>query len=332
MKLHTQALTTAIILTSVHVTSAAGVADCDNALVRATYNSSEGDLQDTRLAASVSESTWSKLKDEAGASGTIYGVPVNASFGKFRSSFSQNGRSDARSYSRNTFRNVAWIGLDQNATNAYTECLESVRRKNLVLIPKTATSSDVSFELVYTVIGNSPVPLPVRWRGGESTNNDLPSSVEAGATTIVIKRPSSDSTLAVSGGGLTDSIVVTPVPVRPPPFTEQVKHNYTFRVQGTVTHSTSMLAIKTSDYEFDSPKFELNWPNVSGISKFQLTFIEFDNGKRCAAGSVSESRENFNQMIASEETKEGPVFSGGAQVSRDGSTIQVFLNPKNNCI
>jgi hypothetical protein len=54
--------------------------------------------------------------------------------------------------------------------------------------------------------------MPITWQGIEARNNHLPSQVYAGDTPIIVKRPSAESTLTVYGEGISDQIIVTPMP------------------------------------------------------------------------------------------------------------------------
>jgi hypothetical protein len=207
----------AAIAFSLNPAKAEGVKDCDAALVNATYSRVESQFIDWRLAELVDEGSYDSIKTEAGVTGAIYGVPVGANYGQFKENIKTNKRSSSKSFTSNTFRNVLWTGLDPSSVTAYSECLKSLAQKNLFLVPRTATSTDISFELKYTVVGNSPNPLPVTWSGIESKDNPLPKEVIAGTTGIIIKRPVADSSLVVNGVGLSDTIVLTPMPAPIPP-------------------------------------------------------------------------------------------------------------------
>ncbi|CAN7716307.1 hypothetical protein LJR220_007094 [Bradyrhizobium sp. LjRoot220] len=207
-----QFLAVAVMASGLQGAHAAGVKDCDGALVKATYNRTDKQFVDWRLAEQVDESSYNSAKAEAAGNAVIYGVPMGANYGQFKESIQTLKRSNSQSFTSDTFRNVAWTGLDPNAVTTYSDCLKALSKKNLVFIPRFATTSDISFDLDYTVIGRSPNPLPVKWTGIEKKNNVLPARLDAGTTPIIIKRPAKDSNLAVSGSGLSDTIIVTPMP------------------------------------------------------------------------------------------------------------------------
>ena len=142
---------------------------------------------------------------------------AGASYGDYKQSINTLKRSNSQSFNSDTFRNVVWTGLDETAARAYSDCLARATKKNLVLIPRTATSADISFDLNYTVVGRSRNPMPVKWTGVETRANHLPPSIYAGTTPVIVKRPTKDSTVAVSGDGLSDSIIVTQMPAPLPP-------------------------------------------------------------------------------------------------------------------
>jgi hypothetical protein len=138
-------------------------------------------------------------------------------FGDYRQNINTLKRSNSQSFTSDTFRNVIWTGLDETAAHAYSECLARATKKDLVLVPRMATSSDISFDLHYTVVGRGRNPMPITWEGIEVGNNHLPPQVYAGDTPIIVKRPSAESTLAVHGDGISDQIIVTPMPKPLPP-------------------------------------------------------------------------------------------------------------------
>src|SRR4051794_40271589 len=94
------------------------VLDCDKALVIATYNRTDQQFVDWRMAESVDEATYDAIKHDASASATIYGIPMGATYGDFKQNISTLKRNNQQSYTKETFRNVAWTGLDANSVNA----------------------------------------------------------------------------------------------------------------------------------------------------------------------------------------------------------------------
>jgi hypothetical protein len=57
---------------------------CSDALVISTYDRFETKHVDWRLASHVFGTAYNEIRDKAGASATIYGVPVGANYGDFK--------------------------------------------------------------------------------------------------------------------------------------------------------------------------------------------------------------------------------------------------------
>jgi hypothetical protein len=188
--------------------------NCDNALVRATYNNTSSRFLDYRLADYVDENTYNSLTTGIAASTVIYGVPVGADYKSFKQDVQRRVHSHDESLSIDELRNVAWTGLDERSNTPYIACVNA-QNKNLRLIPVKATTHDIRFEVRYAPVGASPIPLPVTWQGNIVTQEKLPSEIPAGGFTIVVQRPKPDdgeSSLAVNGAGFTDSVTLTPLP------------------------------------------------------------------------------------------------------------------------
>jgi hypothetical protein len=196
-------------------TNAEGVKDCDKALVLATYNSTDSRLLDWRLAEQISESHYKEVKTKAGLDAVIYGVPIGADWDQFRKNIDSYRRSQNQSLTEQTFRNVAWTGLDANAARAYVECLRlAAPGKNLLFVPTSATEKDITFDLQYRVIGSAKNPMAIKWSGVAPEGSKLPARVVGGSNPVLVRRPKAESTLIASGSGLSDSVVITPLPRR----------------------------------------------------------------------------------------------------------------------
>lgn len=199
-----------------------GVRDCDAALIKGTYESTSTLIVDWRLAKHVDESSYNAVKHDAAANAVIYGVPMGASYGDFQENVKKASSGSEESLRVEQFRNIAWTGLDENASKAYSECVRSVAlqaRKMISLIPIRANRDTITFRVVYSPVGASPIPLPVKWPGGAQMSPDLPTTLEPGEQSVVVKRPTEDASLAVNGGGATDDMVLTAIPAVLPPET-----------------------------------------------------------------------------------------------------------------
>lgn len=196
----------------------AAVSECDGALILSTYNSLEASKSDWRMARHVDEGTYSQVKNEAGGSAVIYGIPMGANYSEFEENIRNYSNSENESLTQEQFRNVAWTGLGDSAADAYKTCIKSQSR-GIAIVPDRATDSDITFRVSYSPIGGSANPLPVTWFGAESGSNVLPTQVSAGETIVILKRPDKSSTLALNSAdasGFSDSVILTPLPKEEP--------------------------------------------------------------------------------------------------------------------
>jgi hypothetical protein len=196
---------------------AEGVKDCDGALILSTYSRTDKQFSDWRLAENVDSGSWNTATRNGALNIPIYGVMAGASYNDYKQNINTLKRNNTQSYQTDTFRNVLWTGLDETSAKAYAACLANSTKKNLALIPRTATTTDVSFDLQYTIVGRGRNPISIKWSGAAAKKNTFPKNVYAGNTPIIVRRPQTDGTLTVSGDGLSDSIVITPLPATPPP-------------------------------------------------------------------------------------------------------------------
>jgi hypothetical protein len=199
--------------------TAGSLSDCNAALIVSTYDKIDASKSDWRMATFVDKESYSKIKDSAGASAVIYGVPVGANYDQFRENIDRYKTSTTESFSQDQFHNISWTGLGADAAGAYKECIRQ-KSRGLYIVPDKATDTDLSFRLVYGVIGGSPNPLPVKWMGGAAKDASLPGTVSAGEKIIVIDRPAKSSTLALNddaNAGFSDSVILTPLPSPIPP-------------------------------------------------------------------------------------------------------------------
>jgi tripartite-type tricarboxylate transporter receptor subunit TctC len=201
-------------LSESNAASAGSPSACNPALVISTYNKIDASKSDWRMANFVDQETYGKIKQSAGLSATIYGIPVGADYNQFKENISNYKTSNTQSFSEEQFQNVAWTGLGTEAADAYKECIRS-KSRGLYIIPDKSSDADLSFRISYGVIGGSPNPLPVIWSGGAAKDAALPKNVSAGERIIVIDRPTKSSTLAINddgNAGFSDSVILAPLP------------------------------------------------------------------------------------------------------------------------
>ncbi|MDO9296601.1 hypothetical protein [Bradyrhizobium sp.] len=213
-------------LTSAVPISAAGVQECDKALVISTYDSIASDRLDYRLAESVDEETYKKIKEKhgGGISVPIYGVPVGADYNQFKDNVRRYTLNQRRSESLNRDQalSVKWTGLDQIASSAYRQCLNTVLAMSpgkVTIAAVYATNTDVSFVVRYTKAGGQPDPIAMKWTTNLRTidGSPLPNTLSSGADKyIVFRQPAVSQQIAFNsdaGGGV---IPVAALPRRVP--------------------------------------------------------------------------------------------------------------------
>ena len=128
---------------------AQGLASCNDALVRATYNRFDSQQVDWRLAKFVNEETYNNIKHDAGANAVIYGFPAGASYGDFSNTVDIKFNSVQESLSLSQALNVMWTGLDPNSPSAYSDCLRAqvLNGFSLHVAVKFATDSDIALTI-----------------------------------------------------------------------------------------------------------------------------------------------------------------------------------------
>ncbi len=190
---------------------------CAEALVIATYNRSQIDHDDWRLASYVTENEYNTIKHDAGVNAVIYGVPVGASYSDYQNRASERTNSYKESLTHDQAINVMWTGLDPNAANAYSECLKAkvFNQPGLHLAVKAATKNQVSIQIVWTAIGDEPRNAAPEWSWKGASFSSLPKSVPSGSRIVVLPRPKDQQILAANFKGHADQLVIDPYP--PPP-------------------------------------------------------------------------------------------------------------------
>lgn len=113
-------------IVSINATLAEGVRDCDQALVRSTYSSVSADHLDAHLATLVSQESYNKITEDAKANATIYGIPMGGSWKEFKDNVQKAIASSNSSLTHDQALNILWTGLDQNASSAYSKCVDGI--------------------------------------------------------------------------------------------------------------------------------------------------------------------------------------------------------------
>lgn len=189
--------------------------NCDKALVMSVYTSASSASSDFRLADLVDSDTYSAVKADIGVNGSLFGIPLGASYGDYHSAASHYMQQHSESLSTSQMRNIAWMGLDPNAPSIYRTCVENnvFNGPGLHAAVIGATATDISI-IVKLDIPNGPQHIQVTWTSGSaSLLSSIPNDIPQGETTIVIARPSAETQLAGNWSGYTTSpIVLEPFP------------------------------------------------------------------------------------------------------------------------
>lgn len=197
--------------------TADGVRDCEQALVQSTYSSMSSDHLNSRLALLVTNDTWDTIKRDAGATATIYGVPVGASYSEYTNNVKRALFGSQSSLTHDQQLNILWTGLDPNANSAYATCINGVLASSVGvhLAVKAATDSDLTLVARYNSGPDDPRTINVSWLGGikQKDGTSLPGTLrQQNNTVIVIARPTIQQTLAVNSEINGDSVTIDPLP------------------------------------------------------------------------------------------------------------------------
>ena len=212
--------------------SQAQTSSCAEALVIATYSRAKTEHSDYRLASYVSKSEYEQIKQNAGASAVIYGVPVGANWDDFQNRVRTVVENYAESLTHDQAENLMWTGLDPDAANAYSACLAEkvLSQPGLHLTVKTATKNDVAVQVTWIPVGRDPSKAPLAWVWHGSSTKAFPSRASSGTTTVSIPRPQGQQTLIVNSNGRSDALVISPLPPAPSmPLEVPVETTETYR-------------------------------------------------------------------------------------------------------
>jgi hypothetical protein len=192
---------------------------CSEALVIATYNRTQIEHDDWRLASYVTEYEYNTIKHDAGVNAVIYGVPVGASYSDFQNRVQQRTNSYNESLTHDQAINVMWTGLDPNAPNAYSECLKAkvFNQNGLHFAVKSATKNQVSVLIVWAPKGDEAKNAAPEWTWEGKGKAALLKSVPSGSSVVVLPRPKEQQILAANYKGNQDSLVIEPFPPPPTP-------------------------------------------------------------------------------------------------------------------
>jgi hypothetical protein len=201
-------------LIATYLLSTSAHASCESALVISTYNSQSDIRSDWRLADLVDQSSYEKIKHDAGAHAVIYGVPVGANYSDYKDAASKLRHDHNESLSRSELVNIAWTGLDPQAPSVYRDCLNtSVFLENgLHAAIVAATETDISV-LVKWFVPGQPGSATVIWNPSAVGDEQIRKEFPQGLTPVRLPRPVKQLSLSGGFNGFaTEVMVLEPLP------------------------------------------------------------------------------------------------------------------------
>lgn len=106
--------------------SAQNVSDCNGALVRDQTEAVTNTKYAAMGAYALSESDWNQASHDFGASATLYGIPIGASYKDFVDQRNQRYESYSYDYSGSNSTDVIAVVLGETAKDAYETCLSGL--------------------------------------------------------------------------------------------------------------------------------------------------------------------------------------------------------------
>ena len=193
-----------------------GTGNCTDALVAATYNRLDVSNTDWRIATLVTENEWDSISHSAGASATIYGIPVGVSYKDFHDRVTQKVNSYNESLTQSELTNVAWTGLAAGSSQDYITCV-TASQQGIQMYVNLATKDEVSVRVRWNPTGNEPKWATPTWTWNSGVKRPLPVRLSSGYTSITLPRPAQSHILQANFQGHDASLVITPYPATPTP-------------------------------------------------------------------------------------------------------------------
>jgi hypothetical protein len=196
---------------------AAGVGDCEGALVISTYSKISKSHEYAELTSLVTEDVYNEIKQKAGGSTTIFGIPVGANFADFKKRAESSMSQSSEKTTHDEMLNILWTGLDNNAVSVYSDCINAAAKsEGLHISVRSATTVDITVLVTWTPKGTNPQIAHLEWSvlSDAALSQSLPPEITAGDQIVVVPRPSAEKTLAVNTAGYGDSVTLTPLPAK----------------------------------------------------------------------------------------------------------------------
>jgi hypothetical protein len=241
---------------------------------------------DWRLADLVTQETYNEVKNSAGVSGVIYGVPVGANYSDYKNRVDKLKKEYTEQLSYTQQLNIAWSGLDPKSENLYRDCLNTqvLTTDGLHAVVVGATKTDIAILVSFSVPGK--LKTSVNWVGVPSEWRSLfPKSLKSGRLMVIVPRPNKEISVAGNAPGYaTKQIVLEPLPPPPPDLTPKWV-NFTHaniptkdgsgNVVGTISGITFLLLSDPQGTGKAPYKFKYDYYNGSGTWRgSQTIFVE----------------------------------------------------------
>jgi hypothetical protein len=195
------------------------IENCNSTLVKSTYTLKEGRFRDWRLAESVDQATYEEIKKGSSNQTLIYGVPMGKSWADFQMNIAVRRQGRQEPLTDREFRNIVWMGLNEESVAAYTACLNRLvlTSKGLNIVIVKATETDVTVQLHYNPREDGSDKIAISWQGAGAkfSADPLPDHATRGVRNIQFSRPSAErATVSVvsAEAGASSFVVLEPVP------------------------------------------------------------------------------------------------------------------------
>lgn len=190
-------------------------AECEDALVLATYSENSTYHSDWRLAKFVSEKAYMQANHVGDVNAVIYGVPVGASYNDFEENYKRKEEQYNESLTLDQAKQIFWVGLDPQTGKNYADCLYAQSEKPLKLAVIASTTDAIIVEVNWRQPGG-PKNIEVQWVPSKIGKFPLPRKFADGRTPIPIARQSKEISIVASYKGF-ESNVIKLLPFPSPP-------------------------------------------------------------------------------------------------------------------
>ncbi|WP_322418909.1 hypothetical protein [Mesorhizobium huakuii] len=286
----------------------------------------------------MSKGQYDEAKKNYSGSGSYGMVSGSANYDDFRKRINTELKRTKLDTSSKYYSSWATSALDKNGLKAYRECLHATGGfyATISALDKDRAVLSVDWTLPLNV---KSIPAPTITSYSNIKNiADVKAQLGSGAWSspkdfnIIVRKanPSEPADIGIKGG---DSSFVIDIP----PEVEVKEPVYSFLIDVTVYHSSSAFVLKTNtgDNEFQ-PYYQ--WNNIIGIKGIEGQITEYQNGKRCASGTLSMPGGKpvfvFNEPsgYANNRVEYTTIFKGGYNIeAQNNNALHFFFDPQFDC-